>query len=122
MAQMTAVTRARRAWECRLARLRMAGAGAGGEHVGACLACQVELARRRSLQRELDALGSVTVTAPPGLLDEVLAGIDSRDAGSPEVSATSSSRRWGVAGMSSLAAAALTGVVVTIARRRARPA
>lgn len=119
---MTAVTRARRGWECRIARLRMAGGGAVGEHVASCLACQVELARGRSLQRELEALGSTTVTAPPGLLEDVLTGIDPRDAGSPEVSGTPSFRRWGVAGVSSLAAAALTGVVVTIAWRRARPA
>jgi anti-sigma factor RsiW len=45
-------------------------------HLGSCLACQSELARYRRLARLLTQLRAERIEMPPGLVRDVLAGIE----------------------------------------------
>lgn len=51
------------------------------EHVGTCLRCQAELARRRRLRTELSRLGPDPLISVDGLVDEILAALDDRSRG-----------------------------------------
>jgi anti-sigma factor RsiW len=45
-------------------------------HVGSCLRCQAEMAHYRRLLRALHTLRTEILAPPPGLVDDVLAGLE----------------------------------------------
>ncbi|MBT8212454.1 MAG: hypothetical protein KJN71_04825 [Acidimicrobiia bacterium] len=105
--------------QCRLTGARLAAGMSGGDHLAACLACQAEEAKYRSLSRQLAALRTVGADAPADLAPAVMTRVRKIP---QERDARPGLNRALVAGVSSVTAAAVAGAVMVLARRRTRVA
>jgi hypothetical protein len=93
-------------------------------HVERCLRCQADLAQHRKLLRALRSLRDDVLDPAPGLLTDILAGLD----GEPLVASRHamrsllSGRRVAYVGglAAATAAGAVSAIVLTTSRRRAR--
>ena len=90
-------------------------------HREGCLRCRADDARRRSLDRELAALGAEVVPAPPSLHASVMARIGPQDSADPRraLAARAAARRAAVAGVG---IAVLATLLAGLARRHSRAA
>lgn len=93
-------------------------------HVERCLRCQAELARYRKLLRAMQALRTEIAPPPPGLLGDVLAGIEAAGERGA-VRATLTGRRaaylGGIAAATAAAGAGAAIVLVTRGRKGRLP-
>jgi len=90
---------------------------ADSSHIAQCLRCQAEMARFRRLGRILASLRLQQVPAEPGLVDDLLEGLDS--------AAERRERHWiagrraaSIVGLAAATAAGVGGVLVLATRRR----
>jgi len=86
-------------------------------HVAQCLGCQAEMSRYRRLNRTLQGLRDLAVPAPSGLLEELLAGLDSA-AERRERHRIAGRRAASLVGLAAATAAGVGGVLVLATRRR----
>jgi len=86
-------------------------------HRERCLRCRADDARRRSLERELAALGAEVAPAPPALHASVMARIGVQDSADPRraLAARAVTRHAAAAGV---AVALLAALLAGLARRR----
>jgi len=87
------------------------------EHVGQCLRCQAEMAQYRRLRRTMAAMGVDPASAPPGLVTEVLVGLDEAIARRAR-QRTAGKRAAYLGGLAAATAAGVGGVLVLATRRR----
>lgn len=86
-------------------------------HVERCLRCQAELARYRKLLRAMQALRTEIAPPPPGLLGDVLAGIEAAGERGA-VRATLTGRRAAyLGGIAAATAAAGAGAAIVLVSR-----
>jgi len=113
---------------CAVVRLRLPGVDSIDDlgdrlaaHVEACLTCQAEAARYRTLRRRLAALADETETAPETLLPAVVARIGQPEEGGRRGTAL---RRAAIAASAAAGAAvaAGAGTIIVIGLRRTRSA
>ena len=88
-------------------------------HRAGCLRCRAEEARRRSLDRVLEALGAEVVPAPASLHAAVMARLGPQDAADPRraLAARAAARYAAAAGV---AVALLAALLAGLARRHSR--
>lgn len=86
-------------------------------HVAQCLRCQAELARFRRLHRTLASLRDLPVPADAGLVEGILAGLDSA-AERRERHRIAGRRAASIMGLAAATAAGVGGVLVLATRRR----
>ncbi len=88
-------------------------------HIGACLACQAEIARYGKLRRQLAALSDVVVAAPEPLVAAVVAAITSAD--SEEETDKGMAHPGRVAAAAGAVVAAAAGAVAVAVWRHSKP-
>jgi len=91
--------------------------GEEADHVAQCLRCQAEMARFRRLRRTLASLRLRPVPADPGVLTDLLEGLDSA-AERRERHRLASRRAASIVGLAAATAAGVGGVLVLATRRR----
>jgi hypothetical protein len=93
-------------------------------HVDHCLRCQADLAQHRKLLRALRSMRSDVIEPAPGLLGDILAGLDEMGVVLPRRAVRSllSGRRVAYVGgiAAATAAGAVSAIVLTARTRRAR--
>jgi hypothetical protein len=94
-------------------------------HVEQCLRCQADLAQYRKLLRALRSLRSEVVPPAPGLLSDILNGLDGISVDPERLMRTWLSGRrvayiGGIAAATAAAAGAVSAIVLTTRTRRAR--
>ena len=90
---------------------------ADSAHIAQCLQCQAEMARFRRLRRVLASLRLQQVPADPGLVDDLLEGLDSA-AERRERQRIAGRRAASIVGLAAATAAGVGGVLVLATRRR----
>jgi hypothetical protein len=88
------------------------------EHVEGCLRCQAELVQYRKLLRAMRALRTEVLEPAPGLLADVLAGIEAAGERHAIRSILSGRRVAYLGGLATAAAAGAAGAVIYASRRR----
>ena len=89
-------------------------------HVESCLRCQAELVQYRKLLRALRAMRTEVLEPAPGLLPEVLAGLEEAAERSALRSMLSGRRVAYVGGIAAATAAGAAGAIVLATRARRR--
>ena len=89
-------------------------------HVDQCLRCQAELVQYRKLLRALRAMRTEVLEPAPGLLPEVLAGLEEAAERSALRSMLSGRRVAYVGGIAAATAAGAAGAIVLATRARRR--
>ena len=89
-------------------------------HVATCLRCQAEMAHYRRLLRALHTLRTEIIAPPPGLLDDVLAGLEEAGERHALRAVLGGRRAAYVGGIAVTAAAGGAAALVLAARGRRR--
>ena len=89
-------------------------------HVETCLRCQAELARYRRLLRGMASLRLQVAPAPPGLLGDVLAGLESAGERGAVRTTFAGRRAAYLGGIAAATAAAGAGAAIVLVSRNLR--